>query len=559
MKVGTLQSEIAQAVADARHMFDAMGEGGVEFHSIASTIEAFVDVRDSELGDLVSTLLSPASIALERSLRARQTSFEAKVNASGSVAFVTSLTGMILAASPLAVNRFAVAQGDSVGKIGIPAHTFAALVKKVEHPDNGYSMVMAAGHGGKRASVFAVAALPDHKAMFITALDWTWPDGLGESLKQSFLLTERELQVLAHLMTGEGADNIAKRSGRSVGTVRQQVKSILSKLNVSSQMQAVALVAAAASAWQRLHKVAPRARKTETDYPLFQDVLRLDARSIGLRRFGKKGGTPVIVVHGALFVPGVTEVERRAAMEIGLDVICAARPGYGPTSPVAKVDTSAVVAARDILSVIDYFELQRVVVVAHDIGCLTAFQLAAIAPDRIAAIVAGPTTPPMLSWDQTKDMPRKHRLHAWAAQKAPRLMHMLVTLGLAHVDRVGTTSIPDIIFGGCDFDRDTWGRDEFAETLPETYRHISTLNGNAFWHDMLMTNLNWTEMATGLQLPVELLHGDLSQTVSRSHVEAFASRLENGTFLPIHNAGHTMPLTHFDLIFQRAKRMVQYI
>lgn len=558
MNVATLRSEIEKAVADARQMFDAMDDT-VEFHGIVSAIETIVDVNDDELSELISAMLSPAAIALERSLRARQTSLEAKVDASGSVTFVTSHTGMILAASQLAVQQLAVAPGDSVNNIGIPTHSFAALVKKTQALESGYAIFTAEGPGSNRGSVFAAASLPDHKAMFVTALDWTWPDGLGESLKQSFSLTERELQVLAHLMTGHGADEIAGQSGRSVGTVRQQVKSILSKLNVSSQMRAVALVAAAASAWQRLQKVAPQTPKAETQYPLFQDVLRFGARAIGIHRFGQEGGTPVIAVHGALFVPGIIESERRAAAEMGLDVMCIKRPGYGQTSAAASIDTAALTAARDILSVIDHLKLRRVIVVAHDIGCLTAFQLAALAPDRIAAIVAGPTTPPMLSWNQTKDMPRKHRLHAWAAQNAPRLMHLLVTVGLAHVDKVGTASIPDIIFGGCVFDRETWGRDEFAETLPETYRHISTLNGKAFWHDMLLTNHNWTEMAVNLQLPVELLHGELSQTVSQSHVKAFAAKLAHGKFLPINNAGHTMPLTHFDLIFQRAKLMARYI
>lgn len=558
MNVEIQQKEIGEAVAKVRQMLDTMGDGA-EFHSIVSAIGNVVEAHDTELGQLVSSLLSPASIALERSLRIRQSSLELKVNTSGSVAFVTSLTGMILAASPLAMERFSIGPGDRISRLGIAEHTFASIIKNCEQPDRGYTLVVADGAGDGRTPIFATASLAEHKAIFITALDWTWPDGLADSLRQSFSLTERELQVLAHLMTGESAETVAERSGRSIGTVRQQVKSILSKLNVSSQMQAVALVAAAASAWQRLQKVAPLLQRESTNYPLFQDVLRLDARSIGIRRFGLNGGTPVIVIHGAIFVPGSMEQERQVALQMGLDVICVQRPGYGPTSPATSPDAAAPTAASDVLAVINHLSIGRAIVIAHDIGCLTAFQLATLAPDRVVAIVAGPTTPPMLSWKQTQDMPRTHRLHAWAAQNAPRLMHLLVTLGLAHVGKVGTASIPDLIFGGCTFDRDVWSRPEFEATLPETYRHILAHNGKGFWQDMLMTNHNWTDMAVDVTLPVELLHGENSQTVSRAHVEAFASKLPNGSFLPISNGGHTMPLTHFELIFERAKRMVQYI
>jgi two-component system, NarL family, nitrate/nitrite response regulator NarL len=53
------------------------------------------------------------------------------------------------------------------------------------------------------------------------------------------LLTSREREVLGHLMTGLPVRDIADRSFVSEATVRTQVKSILAKLEVSSQLAAV--------------------------------------------------------------------------------------------------------------------------------------------------------------------------------------------------------------------------------------------------------------------------------------------------------------------------------
>jgi DNA-binding NarL/FixJ family response regulator len=53
------------------------------------------------------------------------------------------------------------------------------------------------------------------------------------------LLTSREREVLAHLMTGLPVREIARHSFVSEATVRTQVKSILAKLEVSSQLAAV--------------------------------------------------------------------------------------------------------------------------------------------------------------------------------------------------------------------------------------------------------------------------------------------------------------------------------
>jgi len=54
-------------------------------------------------------------------------------------------------------------------------------------------------------------------------------------------LTPREREVLAALMDGKSADVIAKESFVSLATVRSQIRTILMKLGVNSQLTAVAL------------------------------------------------------------------------------------------------------------------------------------------------------------------------------------------------------------------------------------------------------------------------------------------------------------------------------
>ena len=58
-------------------------------------------------------------------------------------------------------------------------------------------------------------------------------------------LTPREGQVLAALMEGKAAETIANESFVSLATVRSQIRSILAKLDVNSQLAAVALARSA--------------------------------------------------------------------------------------------------------------------------------------------------------------------------------------------------------------------------------------------------------------------------------------------------------------------------
>jgi DNA-binding NarL/FixJ family response regulator len=69
------------------------------------------------------------------------------------------------------------------------------------------------------------------------------PDTLrrGSRLELFAKLTEREQVVLSELMEGHCAEDIAKAAIVSISTVRSQIKAILNKLGVNSQLAAVAM------------------------------------------------------------------------------------------------------------------------------------------------------------------------------------------------------------------------------------------------------------------------------------------------------------------------------
>jgi len=65
---------------------------------------------------------------------------------------------------------------------------------------------------------------------------------MGEARQAGFeRLTPKERQVLMALMRGETARQISRRSFVSLTTVRSQIRSVLAKLGVSSQLGAVVL------------------------------------------------------------------------------------------------------------------------------------------------------------------------------------------------------------------------------------------------------------------------------------------------------------------------------
>lgn len=61
-------------------------------------------------------------------------------------------------------------------------------------------------------------------------------------LERFHQLSQREQEVLARLLDGHSAERIAQESFVSITTVRTQIRAVLSKLQVSSQLEAVAAV-----------------------------------------------------------------------------------------------------------------------------------------------------------------------------------------------------------------------------------------------------------------------------------------------------------------------------
>lgn len=73
-----------------------------------------------------------------------------------------------------------------------------------------------------------------------------------ERLEPFAALSEREQVVLAELIEGHCAEDIAKAAFVSISTVRSQIKAILQKLGVSSQLAAVAMARRAGWSFERI-------------------------------------------------------------------------------------------------------------------------------------------------------------------------------------------------------------------------------------------------------------------------------------------------------------------
>lgn len=127
------------------------------------------------------------------------------------------------------------------------------LIEEEERPtagtwngsSSGGPLAIVSKHDGmdflRRVLQFALAMSPEVSADSVRALRGVKDDSQLAAVERLSALTPRERDVLADMMLGWGADEIAHRHVVSLATVRTQIKSILAKLGVSSQLSAVAV------------------------------------------------------------------------------------------------------------------------------------------------------------------------------------------------------------------------------------------------------------------------------------------------------------------------------
>ena len=106
---------------------------------------------------------------------------------------------------------------------------------------------------------------------------------------------------------------------------------------------------------------------------------------------GPPDGRPILLLHGWPDAPRGWRPVARHLHESGWRTIVPALRGSGATrfrSPDAPRDGREVALAADAIDLLDALGLERVSVVGHDWGARVAYTLAAVAPERVTAIVA---------------------------------------------------------------------------------------------------------------------------------------------------------------------------
>lgn len=122
------------------------------------------------------------------------------------------------------------------------------------------------------------------------------------------------------------------------------------------------------------------------------DFARSGELQIHLRRTGKPGGTPVLIVHGLSYFSW-DWLETAQALGGEREVIAMDMRGFGDSHWSPAKDYSVPAMAQDIVAVLDHAGWPRALLVGHSMGGRSATYVAAKHPARVAGLVLVDYTP----------------------------------------------------------------------------------------------------------------------------------------------------------------------
>ncbi len=353
---------------------------------------------------------------------------------------------------------------------------------------------------------FAVRLLAAHDdAQTVLALDAVrlrWSVETGAAFQKALHLTDTELALVEHIVTGGKVRDFAEQRGRSVGTARNQLKTLQRKLSINSQEQLLLLYAGFVHSLESPdHGAHVAAHQCDN---IFEDG---DGQTIAWEEFGDARGKPVLFFHaleGALVTPQVSQ----AAARSGLRFVAPWRPHFGDTSGLQSGDAferTRNFAAR-LPAFLDHLEIDRVVALGTQAGMPYLMAMAQAHPERLYGVVgAGPFLP--VAGKDFRYLAKSHRAQMRIARIAPSFVRiyqraMLATMGTGEFYRFVEEYYQD-----CPRELEAVRRPEMLDVFRRAATYAMRAEFEGTIDTMLTWSADWRELCRDIAVPVHMMVG----------------------------------------------------
>ena len=342
--------------------------------------------------------------------------------------------------------------------------------------------------------------------IIVRVIETILSDQLSTLLSSTFNLTEAEIETVRFLVSGNSAVEIAEIRERSLDTVRNQIKSILSKTQAKGQLELVRTLTLlnqiSANGESGVEKQEPYQNELRGSFS--RNIADLDGRQLEYARYGKLGG-PVVFYVTTSSLPEETLQFRNEIRNAGIEVIAPYRPGFS-ASEKASHNNSLVGFADDCVRLIDELELDNVHLVGHREGGIFASHIASLLGERARTLTIVNTGAPVKDWKKLHQSSLVARRSLATALKMPKALALGYRLAVRifFSGQTGENKILNFFYSGSPLDLATYQEPHLREV---TRRNIAYCfeSSDDIVSDIALWASDWSEDVNDAALKMRVL------------------------------------------------------
>lgn len=538
-----LAAQFPQSEDDKAGAFDTLFKAHLE------RAEAFLQLGDTSLPDLKDHLRPYEKFA----------------------AFIVNASLMVEVANPGAQAAFGVSAGDSLLSFDVPSDVQTSLVRVTQdvlrRPDCLEKLIKTENETKKGTMLFRIMRIADkpgtEPAALVVSTYIHWRESIGDVLNNAFRLTKAEQSVVRKLTEGHDVKSIAAIRGTTVGTVREQVKSIIGKMNVRSQADVVRF-ALILSEFSDPLKVAEMDRTANTlvssedwlhaqVWKPFMSIKLPDGRSMSYHDMGPSNGKPVLYSHMGSAMVRWSRAMVKLAFQHNLRIICPIRAGYGDSDNLDADSDVLDSISGDTAFLLKRLGLSKLPYAIHGSDFPFAADLIAKHPDLITEVIGIGARPCLPGGVPVEGPGRWQRFFVWTARHNPKLVQFAAKAVMMMSKRIGPEAMLHKLCKESPSDLALLKSDEIKQVLVanlELMAGPSKNAGRAFAMEYIAFHADWSHLMQSMRhVPVQIYIAEEDPTIN-------ASALGDLRYAYPWIAFEVIPDAGLALIYQEPKRLI---